>query len=187
MSVKQKLITAEEFWEMPEIPGTWLELVDGEVVEVPGAGMLHTLIVALIYKLIDAHVAEHSLGYAFPDGLAYIVGRDPDRVRIPDVSFLSSERMPEGGILEGFVPSAPDLAVEIVSPHDKAEYLHAKVYDYLQAGTQLVWVVWPSRQSVTVHAADGYARELGHDDELDGGDILPGFGVRVAELFDVGQ
>lgn len=187
MSVEQKLITAEELWEMPEVPGKRLELVDGEVVEVPGAGMLHNLIAMLIYELIRDRVRERDLGLVFGDGLGYILSRNPDRVRIPDVSFLSSQRMPEEGVLEGFSPVAPDLAVEIVSPSDRADILHDKVHDYLDAGTQMVWVVWPKRSSVSVHGADGFVRELGSDDTLDGGDVLPGFQTRVGDLFEVGQ
>lgn len=185
MSVEQKLITAEELWEMPEVPGKRFELVDGELVEMPGAGTPHMLLMTVIYKLIDAYVLEHDLGQVFPDGESYILRRSPDRVRIPDVSFVSHARVPDDGMPEGYWPGAPNLAVEIVSSNDNASDLHDKDQDYLDAGTQIVWVVWPRRQSVTVHTPGGTAPELGPEDELDGGDLLPGFRVRVAALFEV--
>ncbi len=184
MGVKQ-LVTAEELWALPERPGVRYELVEGELVEVPGAGALHNVIAALVYELIRAFVRERDLGVVSTDGAGYILDRGPDLLRIPDVSFVSWERVPEEGIPEGFWPVAPDLAVEVVSPGDRADEVHDKVREYLDAGTRLVWVLWPRRRSVTAHTPDGVARELGPDDELDGGEVLPGFRARVAELFAV--
>lgn len=184
MSVKQ-LVTIEDLWEMPEKPGVRFELVDGELIEVPGAGVIHGLIVALLYELIRDCVRRQQLGFVLGDGVGYILSRDPVRVRIPDVSFVSQDRVPADGLPEGFWPGAPDLAVEIVSPHDRAEDVRAKVSNYLDAGTRMVWVLWPRDQSVTVYQAGGQVKDLRPHDELDGGDVLPGFRVRVADLFDV--
>lgn len=184
MSVKQ-LLTAEDVWEMPEVPGKQFELVDGELVEVPGVGALHGLIAALIYKLLDTFVLGRDLGLVFGDNTSYILRRGPDRVRIPDVSFISWDRVPEGGVPEGYWPVAPDLAVEIVSPGDRADDVHDKVREYLEAGTRLVWILWPKHRAVTVREPGGVIRELGPDDELDGGDVLPGFRAHVGELFAV--
>ena len=180
-----RLMTVEELWALPEKPGVRHELVDGELVEVPGAGALHNLIAALIYELLRDFVRARDLGLAFTDGVGYIVGRSPDRVRIPDASFVSWGQVPEGGVPEGFWPLVPDLAVEVVSPNDRADDVHDKVREYLDAGARLVWVLWPRRRSVTAHTPGGVTRELGPDEELDGGDVLPGFRVHVAELFEV--
>ncbi len=79
----------------------------------------------------------------------------------------------------------PDLAVEIVSPNDRADDINDKVHEYLEAGARLVWVFWPRRRAVMVHEPDQPIHELGPDDFLDGGDVLPGFRVRVADLFAV--
>ena len=180
-----RLVTAEELWEMPEVPGKVLELVDGEVVEVPGAGALHALIVELVLRLLGAHARERDLGLAFGDNTSYILRRNPDMVRIPDVSFVSWGRVREEGVPEGYWELAPDLAVEVVSPNDRAEDVYDKVSEYLGAGTRVVWLLWPRRRMVTVRGADGAIRELGPEGELDGGDVLPGFRVRVGELFEV--
>lgn len=179
-------ITVEELWEMPEVAGKRFELVDGELIEVPGASGFHNLIVGLLYRLIDDLVRDRDLGLTFTDGTGYILRRHPDLMRVPDVSFLAWNRIPEGGVsTEGYLPVAPDLAVEIVSPGDQADVVHDKVSEYLEAGVRLVWVLWPKRRSVTVHKPGGVARELGPDEELDGGEVLPGFSVRVSKLFDV--
>lgn len=184
MRVKQ-LLTAEDVWQMPEPPDGRYELVDGELVKVPGVGALHALIGGLVYELLRDAVRARDLGLVFGDSTAYIVRRDPDRLRIPDVSFIAWERVPDAGVPEGFWEVAPDLAVEIVSPHERVADTLARVEDYLTAGTRLVWVLWPGRQGVTVRAPGVLPRELGPEDELDGGDVLLGFRVRVAALFAV--
>ncbi len=184
MSVKQ-LVTVEELWEMPEKPGVRYEIVEGELVEVPGAGALHGLIAALVYRLIDDFVRGLDLGLVFTDGVSYILGRAPDRLRVPDVSFISWGRVPEDGVPEGFWPVAPDLAVEVVSPNDRANDVQEKFDAYLAAGTRLVWVLWPRRRSVSVYIGRGVTHELGPEEELDGGEVLPGFRARVADLFAV--
>ena len=184
---EKRLMTAEELWELPEKPGVRYELVEGELVEVPGAGGVHAQLVMNLLLLLHPFVSGPDLGRVFSDGLAYILGRSPDRVRVPDVSFVSRERIPAGGVPVSFWPGAPDLAVEIVSPGDRAQDVHAKVREYLESGVRLVWVLWPNTRSLSVHEPGGVARELDPDAELDGGAVLPGFRGRVAELFEAGR
>lgn len=192
MTVRQ-LLSAEELWEMPELPGKRFELADGELVEMPGTGGLHNLIVGLVYELIRPFVLGRRLGQVFTDGTSYLLRRGPDRLRIPDVSFVSWDHLPEDGVPEGYIPVAPDLAVKVVSPNDRADDVHDKVdqrketlvREYLEAGARMVLVLWPKRRTVTVYEPGVAAHELGPDDDLDGGDVLPGFRVRVDELFNV--
>ena len=182
MTVKQRL-TAEDFWTMPDVPGKRYELVEGELIEMPGTGAVHGFIVKSILLLLDSYVKRQRLGIVLGDGVSYILSRDPDVVRIPDVSFVGRLRIPKGGPPEGYWPFPPDLAVEIVSPHDRFSDVQAKVREYLAAGTRLVWVVWPEGRSVIVHGADGVV-ELGSEGVLSGGDVMPGFEVRVGQLFE---
>ena len=177
------LITAEEMYAMPDVPGKRFELVRGELVEVPPATYPQALLVVAVVLRLHQFVAERGLGEVFGDGLGYIIARDPDVVRVPDVSFVAS-RCVRAGRIEGFVPFAPDLAVEIVSPNDRAEDVYGQVREYLAGGVRLVWVLWPTSRSVSVHAPGEPTRELGPADELDGGDLLPGFRVSVATLFE---
>lgn len=177
------LLTAEDMWEMPEVPGKQFELVRGELVEVPRATGKHGLLVRTICLLLHPFVVARDLGEVFMDGVSYIIGRDPDTVRVPDVSFISKARIPEGGIPDTYMPMVPDLTVEIVSSGDRAVKVYDKVHQYLDGGARLVWVLWPTHRSITVYSSAGAVRELGEGDELDGGDVLPGFRVRVAEIF----
>ncbi|HUG61042.1 MAG TPA: Uma2 family endonuclease [Methylomirabilota bacterium] len=179
------LMTAEDLLAMPEVPGKRFELVRGELIEMPGVTALHGDIAGEIYDLLKAFARLHRLGRVYTDGVGYIVARDPDIVRVPDVSFVASERVPVEGSPDTFWPFAPDLAVEVVSTGDPRQKVYAKVQDYLPGGSHMVWVVWPSTRTVTAHAADGSVRRYGPDDELDGGDELPGFRVRVADLFEI--
>lgn len=185
MSVKQ-LVTAEELLQMPELPGKRFELVDGEVIEVSPVIMRHGVIVTTLARLIDTYVAQHDLGIVATGDVGYVLRRNPDSVRAPDVSFVAwgnpaGTDLPEHGYSEG----VPTLAVEVVSPDDGANEIDAKVQQFLDAGTRQVWVLWPSQRAVTVHDQHGAARKLGPEAELDGGDVLPGFSVRVSDLFEI--
>jgi Uma2 family endonuclease len=113
----------------------------------------------------------------------YVLGRDPDTVRGPDVSYVRADRIPASGIPEGFWTLAPDLAVEIVSPSETADEVREKVRDFLAAGTPLVWTIYPRTSEVVVHTADGLARTYGGTDVLEYARVLPGFACTVAELF----
>lgn len=183
MSVKQ-LVTAEDLRELPARDDIRYELIDGELTEVPGATALHGLIAAMVYELIQSFARKHDLGLVFPDGTAYVLSRDPDQVRIPDVSFIAWDQVPTAGVPDRFWEGAPTLAVEVISSSDRAADIHRKMRDYLDAGTQVVWLLWPQQTSVTVCDSGGQC-ELDADDELDGGDVLPGFRARVGDLFAV--
>ncbi len=178
-----QLVTAEQFVAMPDVPGAQLELVRGEIVQVPTPAYTHMLFVMAFIRLLDPFVRSQRLGKVFTDGLGYVVARDPDTVYVPDVSFIAQEHIPA----EGFgviVPFAPDLAMEIASPSNTRKEMREKAHDYLMGGARLVWVVSPADRTITVHASEGDTpRALGLNDELDGGEVLPGFRVRVGDLF----
>lgn len=183
MVVTQRLLTAEEYLALPDDPGRRFELVRGELVEVPFASAVHSWIGGLIYRLLIVFADQHQLGFVFGDGVGYITARDPDIVRGPDVSFVSRLRWPQSTLPNGHWPFAPDLAVEITSRSDRPGKVRANAVEYLAGGSRLVWVVRPDHHSVTVYLADGTIQELGPEDDLDGDAVLPGFRVRVADLF----
>ena len=101
------------------------------------------------------------------------LAHDPDTVRAPDVAFVRAERFPPGGV-KGFFQGPPDIAVEVVSPSDRASEVAAKVQDWLQAGCSMVWVVDPENRTVTVHRSRKDITVLTEADMLTGGDVLPG-------------
>jgi Uma2 family endonuclease len=184
MAVTQ-LVTAEQFWDMPDIPGKQRELVRGEVIEMPTPGAIHNVIANLLQYLLRVFATERRLGLVFGDNMGYLLNRGPDTVRVPDVSFIAWEHVPDSGIPEGAWLMPPDLAVEVVSPTDQPADVQNKARDYIESGVRLVWVVWPKRQAVSVYTREAATYELGPDAELDGGDVLPGFHVRVGDLFEI--
>jgi Uma2 family endonuclease len=186
MVVKQ-LVTVEDLLEMPDEAGVRYELVAGELVEVPGTGGEHNLIAAVIFVSVRAFSRARKLGPVFTDGMCFVLRRHPDLVRIPDVAFVAWDRVPNRKVPGGYLHLAPDLAVEVVSPYDRANEVYNKVHQYLEAGTRLVWVVWPRYTKITVYEPDKDPRELSAEDYLDGGAVLPGYRVLVADLFDIDE
>lgn len=116
-------------------------------------------------------------------GTGFVLQRNPDTVRAPDISFVAKDRIPVTGIPKTYWPFAPDLAIEIVSPSDRFDDVQAKVAAYLSASTRLVWVVDPARHEVFVYRAPRDVRVLGEEDELTGEDVIPGFRSAVQRIF----
>lgn len=178
-------MTADEFWALPDRPDARLELVDGEVVELPGAGGYHATLALFIFDLLRAFVKERGLGLMYPDGVTYLLKRDPDVLRIPDVSFIAAADITDDWPPMGYIEVTPSLVIEVVSPGNTAAEIRRRIRDYVDAGVPLVWIIWPTDQSVSVYAGTVNSTELHADDTLDGGDVLPGFSVKVADLFDI--
>lgn len=183
---EMQLLTAEEFFHLPEPPhGGKLELVLGRVVEHMPVSGKHGVRASRINRAIGYFVEQHSLGECMVE-TGYILRRNPDLVRAPDVSFLAAEQTPEGGIPEeGFLQAVPTLAVEVVSPGDLDADVQDKVIDYLTAGAERVWVVRPKSRSVTVYHGDSAriltgAAVLSSDDA---GFSAPGFELKLEDLF----
>jgi Uma2 family endonuclease len=174
-------ITAEEFLHMPESEGA--ELVDGRIVEVP-MGSLSSWIGGELLFLVRAFIAGRNLGLVFPQETGLAIWPDePSRVRKPDMTFVRSGRLPGGRVPHGWLTVVPDLVVEVVSPNDRVEDLETKLAEYREAGIPLIWVIFPGTRSAHVLGANVALREVGVDGSLDGGEVLPGFTCKLADLF----
>ena len=175
------ITTVEDLLNAPADLGR-CELVRGELVMMsPGKGR-HGAIEARIVKLLANFVDSRELGTVFGSSAGYVLARNPDTVREPDVSFLSTARLADQD-LDSFLEGAPDLAVEILSPSNSARDMAAKADDYLAAGCQVVWVVDPLRKSVLVYHTDAPAIALTEDDTLTEAALLPGLSLKVREVF----
>lgn len=145
------------------------------------AGSGHGSIANRIAYLLTQHVYERELGDVFAAETGFRLAADT--MRAPDVSFVAKSRISPTGLPAGFWPGAPDLAVEVLSPDDRAEDVDEKIDDYLDAGCQLVWIVNPKRKTITVHRPNQNPVILRAPDTLDGGDVVPGFTCRVGDIF----
>ena len=173
-------VTADDLRRMPD-DGWRYELLRGRLLREPPAGAEHSWLgVTLAARLRDfVHVRE--LGFVFGADCGFRITTDPDTVRAPDVAFVMADRLPTGPP-RGYVPFAPDLAVEIVSPTDRMSDVTRKVVDYLDAGTRLVWIIDAVNRTAAVHPGRSDVIMLRDSDTLDGGDVLPGFRLPLAEL-----
>jgi Uma2 family endonuclease len=174
-------MTAEELEALgPDFMG---ELVDGVLVPMSPTAGSHGSIAMRLAGALSAHVYSAGLGELFDSSTGFLLRRNPDLVRGPDVAFVQASRLAGGVPRRGYLPLAPDLAVEIISPSNTAAEMSRKLTDYLGHGTRLVWIVDPDAEEVTVYTAGSIPRLLGDADTLDGGDVLPGFSTPVATLF----
>lgn len=174
-------MTAEDLLAMPK-DDLLHELVRGELRTMAPAGFERGDIGSELLERMRSHAKAAGLGKVVGPDTGFILGRDPDTVRSPDVAFVRTARLP-AETPEGFFPGAPDLAVEVLSPGDRVEEVEEKVDAYFAAGTHLVWVVSPRRKTVRVYRRDGTSMTLRAGDTLDGGEVFAGFTCKVAELF----
>lgn len=178
----EPLLTVEEFEALPEEEGK-VELSRGRLVREPPVGASHGWVAVNLAVPIREHVRRHGLGAVFVE-VGYVLSREPATVRGPDLSFLAADRLPPEGMPPGFWRLAPDLAVEIVSPSNTLPELQEKVLQYLEAGTRLVWIVDPTTRTAIEYRSRDDIRLLTGAEELDGGDVLPGFRVTLREIFE---
>lgn len=182
MSTATQLLTAEDLLGMPH-DGNRYDLVKGELIKMPPAGNIHGNRAMRLGWRLAHYVETNDLGVVFAAETGFRLATDPDTVRAPDIAFVAKTRVEEIGEFEGFWPGAPDLAVEVISPGDSYTEVEEKVQEFLNAGARAVWVVDPRRHTITVYRSSMDITILTENDLLDGGDIIPGFNCRVAEVF----
>ncbi|MCA1594537.1 MAG: Uma2 family endonuclease [Acidobacteria bacterium] len=190
MSATTHLITADEFLTMPQLDkGGDLrsELIRGELKAMSPTGGIHGIISLWLGALILNHVTANKLGRAFGAETGFLVEQDPDTVLGADVAYVSKERMKSVKNIEKYIPFAPDIAVEVLSPGNTALEMDEKVALYFSAGARAVWIVNPRRKTISVYDSPLDLRILGEKDTLDAGKILPGFKLALAELFAVAE
>ena len=157
------------------------ELVRGRLRTMIPAGGEHGRITGNLTCQLGNHVRSRGLGTFYAAETGFILSRTPDTVRAPDFAFLRSGR--EAAQARGFVPCAPDLAVEVLSPDDRPGYVREKVAEWLEAGTLSVWVVDPRGRTVTIHQPGRPPSVFGEEDALPGGELLPGLRLAVRDVF----
>lgn len=171
-------MSEEEFLALPKDLGH-IELVDGEVVTVPTTLRHEDIGMNLMELMFAAGVRRHGRLFGSSAGFRMTNGN----IRSPDLSFVRSARLPDGRAPEAIGDGAPDLAVEILSPSERPGAVYGKLGEYFDAGAEQVWLIRPEAGTLTVYGTSVEPVVLTGDDTLDGGDLLPGFQCRVADIF----
>jgi Uma2 family endonuclease len=162
--------------------GIGCELVNGILVAKP-MGHYESHIAVLLSHLIYQYLDSHPIGVLYDAEAPYLLL--PDNVRKPDVSFLSFGRMPGGKLpREAACSIAPDLAVEVLSPSNTAAEMDLKLKQYFASGVRLVWYIEPELKSARAFIAVDQYDDIPFDGTLRGGDVLPGFELPLAKLFE---
>ena len=180
MATIERILSAEELLELGDIGSC--ELLHGEIVMMSPASFNHGWVAGNIYAALISFVKPRRLGIVAIAEAGFIIERNPDTVRAPDVSFIRAKRIPPEGV-SGFFPGAPDLAVEVLSPSDRPGEVASKMQQWLAAGCDTVWVVDPRTGSVTVHRRSVEAKTFSEADILLCENLLPGFSLPVMDIF----
>jgi Uma2 family endonuclease len=157
------------------------ELVDGVLVE-KTMGYLESLLAGAILAHLRAFVLPKNLGsVSGADGMMRLF---PGLVRMPDVAYASWSRFPGGRLPNDPIPDlAPDLAVEVLSRSNTPAEMERKRREYFEAGVTVVWMVEPRQRTVSVFSSPEESVDFTEEDTLDGGDVLPGFQLKLRDLF----
>lgn len=174
---KRKL-TEEEFMRLPD-DGRKYELVDGEAKEVP-ASVKHDVIGVEIATRLKPLVADIASVAGSKAGFRMVSGN----IRSPDVSVIFKQSLPEGKLPEGFGDRAPDIAIEIVSPHEDMPDLMRKIGEYFESGAQQVWLVFPEDRRVIVYNSP-FDTVVLHEEDILTTPLVPNLQLRVGELFEL--
>lgn len=182
MAAQPHLLTAEEFAALPR-EGLRLELVRGEMRAMPPAFGDHGSAAMRLGVYLGQYILSHNLGEVFAAESGFLLARNPDTVRAPDFAFIQVSRAAPETTAANWIPVMPDLVVEVVSSGDRSLEVAEKVRMWLDAGVRLVWVVYPTRRAVDEHRPQQAPLTLTASDQLDGGEVVPGFTLPVAKIF----
>lgn len=173
-------LTFEEYQQLPEAEGPCYELDEGTLVMTPSATWRHNSIRDRVATRLQEFVNLHPVGHVITETEFRL---SANTARTPDVSFVTTERFKEIDIDRSPVEGPPDIAVEAVSPSNRAEDMVKKIHQYLDAGCRSVWVIYPGLHRAVIHSHSG-TQDLGEQDALKDESLLPGFSLPLAYILD---
>jgi Uma2 family endonuclease len=182
MSVSSNPITADQLLGMPD-DGKRYELLEGVIQMMSPAGGRHGSVAFDLAFALGQHVKSKGLGSVFAAETGFLISTDPDTVRAPDVAFVRHKRMQELENLDGYLPLAPDLVGEVVSPNDSTSEVEAKSQMWLAAGVRMVLVVDPANETIRVYCTPSQIDVFHHGDTIDATDVVEGWKLKVADVF----
>lgn len=157
------------------------EYINGEIVPLKKLKFQHSIIALRVTTLLEEFVDQHDLGEVVGANSGFALG--DDLLRSPRAAFIGTEKWDSIQYPYSYYDFAPDVSVEIVDVEDDDSVVLRTVSQYILAGTQQVWCIYPDRKSVTVYKNNHKYRRLNSHDTLEGEDVLPGLALPVVELF----
>lgn len=183
----QHLMTVDKFWDfcqLQENQGQSYELIRGKVVLMCRPTTRHGFVCSAIGTELNLYGRARKLGFSTTNDSGVVLFDDPGTVVGPDVAFRTD--VPTyADMPERWGDTLPILAVEVLSPTDRWSRIQTKIQDYLEAGVPLVWLADPDEKSITVYRPKKRVEVFQGDQQITGGDELPGFTCKVADLFAV--
>ena len=182
MSTAATPTTAEQLAAMPD-DGMRRELVNGELRMMSPAGGQHGRIAMRIGRLLGNHVEKHQLGEVFAAETGFLLSTHPDTVRAPDAAFVATQRFEGLDEVRGFLPIAPDLVIEVVSPNDGSSDVEEKANSWLHFGVRLVLVVDPANRAIRAYRERASVAVFFAGDQVDAADVVDGWRFAVDDVF----
>jgi Uma2 family endonuclease len=180
MATTTTRLSFAEYAELPENDGVVYELDEGELLMEPSPALRHNLVRQRIAMRLMEFVEKHGLGLVIEE-MDFRLGEDT--VRNPDVALIDLEHSKKLDLDRSPVEGAPALAVEVISPHNRADDMARKIHQYLDAGSLTVWVVYPSLRMVEVHTKAA-VRQVREPETLQAENLLRGFSLTLSYIFD---
>ena len=180
----EKLLTAGDLLQL-DSKGVRGELIRGALCKTMPTGVRHGQVVVNLTILLGGFIKPRQLGWVLASDVGFLLERDPDTVREPDIAFISAQKLPLDADVAGYYQGAPNLVVEVVSPNDNPRQVYHKARMWISFGVSLVWVVDPQTRIIEVHRLNQPLLSLAEDDTLNGGEVLPGFRCPVRDVFDL--
>lgn len=182
MSVTTHPLTAKAMFAMASTLGR-AELLEGELIRMSPAGFEHGSITLKLAWPIARYVEEHQLGIVCAAETGFLLKRNPDTVRAPDLAFVSQARVDHVGSVKGYWPGCPDVVAEVVSPNDTVSEVQATALAWIEAGCKLVWIVDPKQKHVTEFRSETSMRVFTVKDRLAASDVFGDWFIEVGKLF----
>lgn len=155
------------------------EFINGNFEKKSMPNAKHSGITGRLNSEIWFFLKTNKIGRVYPEA-DFQIGAD---IRIPDVAFISAERIPSAGEPQKFWDFAPDLAIEVISPTDFYQDVLNKIDDYFAAQVKQVWLINPKKNTSTVYFSPKKTKIFYKNDDLTCEEILPGFKLNLSEIF----
>jgi Uma2 family endonuclease len=162
-----------------------LELVKGDLIVMSPASSEHGRIASRILIRLGTHVETNDLGETFAAETGFLIESDPDTVRAPDAAFVSYERMSEVDQSVAYLPLAPELVVEVISPNDSSSDVEAKAEQWLGAGSMIVLVADPKNETFRIYRSKSEIQVLHSGETFSSGSVCQNWQLSVNDVFKI--